>query len=76
MGHIMGTPVASGWGCRRAVSTEFPLPKSRSFHQFFIKLDEYVGVHNVSTKFYNQPNPPRHSGIMALELSKIRVSAF
>ena len=24
----------------------------------FIKLGEYVGGHNISTKFYNQPNAP------------------
>jgi len=36
----------------------------------FIKLGEYVGGHNISTKFYNLPIPPRHSWIMALELSK------
>jgi len=38
----------------RAASIGFPLSKSKSFHQVFIKLAEYVGVHNVSTKFYNQ----------------------
>jgi len=37
----------------RAASTGFPLSKSKSFHQVFIKLVEYVGVHNVSTNFYN-----------------------
>ena len=42
----------------RAASTGFPLSKSKSFHQVFIKFSEYVGVHNDSTKFYNQPNPP------------------
>jgi len=45
--------------------------KSKSFHPIFIKLGEQVGGHNISTKFYNQPNPPRHSWIMALELSNI-----
>jgi len=50
----MGTPAAGG----QVVSTRFPLSNSKSFHQVFIKLGEYVGVHNVSTKFYNQPNPP------------------
>jgi len=39
---------------------------SKSFHPIFIKL----GGHNISTTFYNLPNPPRHSCIMALELSK------
>jgi len=47
--RIMETPEAG----RRAVSTGFLLSKSKSFHQVFIKLGEYVGVHNVSTKFYN-----------------------
>ena len=40
-----------------ADSTGFPLSKSKSFYQVFIKLGEYVGVQNVSTKFYNQPKP-------------------
>ena len=62
--------------CRRAASTGFPVSKSKSFHQVFIKLGEYVGVHNFSTKFYNQPNPHRHSCIMVVEWSKIRVSAL
>jgi len=50
----MGTPAAGG----QAAFTGFPLSKSKSFHQVFIILDEYVGGHNISTKFYNQPNPP------------------
>jgi len=50
----------------RAASTGFSLTKSKSFRQVFIELGEYVGGHNVSTKFYNQPDPPRHSWIMAL----------
>jgi len=54
----------------------FPLSKSKSFYPVFIKLGEYIGGHNILTKFYNQPNPPRHSLIMALEFSKIRVSAL
>jgi len=52
-GRIMGTP-AAGW---RAVSTEFSLSKSKSSHRIFIKLGEYVGGHNISTKFYNQLIP-------------------
>jgi len=44
---------------------------SKSFHTIFIKLGKYVGGHNILTKFYNQTNPPRHSWIMAHELSKI-----
>jgi len=51
----METPAAS----RRVASTGFPLSKSKSFHQVFNKLGEYVGVHNVSTKIYNQSNPPQ-----------------
>ena len=43
---------------RRAASTAFPLSKSKSFHPIFIKLGEYVGGHNISVKFDNQPNPP------------------
>ena len=33
------------------------LSKSKSFHPVFIKLGKYVGGHNISTKFFNQPNP-------------------
>jgi len=54
----MGTPAAGGWV---VCATGFPLSESKSFHQVFIKLGEYVDVHNVSTKFFNQPNPPMHS---------------
>ena len=36
----------------------FTLYKSKSCHPVFIKLGEYVGGHNISTKFYNQPSPP------------------
>jgi len=35
----------------------FPLSKSKSFHLVFFKLGEYVGGHNILTKFYNQPYP-------------------
>jgi len=35
----------------------FPLSKSKSLCPVFIKLSEYVGGHNILTKFYNQPNP-------------------
>ena len=48
----------------------FTLSKSKSFHPDFTKLGEYFGGHNISTKFYNLPNPARHSWIVALELSK------
>jgi len=51
-----GTYHGNTWG-RRAASTGFPLSKSKSFYQVFIKLGEYVGGHNISIKFYNQPNP-------------------
>jgi len=54
----------------------FPLSKSKSFHAVFIKLSEYVGEHNIPTKFYNLLNPPRHSCIMALELSKNWISGI
>jgi len=50
----MGTPAAGGGRADgRAASTGFPLSKSKSFHPIFIKLCEYVGGHNISTKFYN-----------------------
>jgi len=39
----------------------FTLSKSKSFRPVFIKLGEYVGGHNISTKFYNLPNSPWHS---------------
>ena len=47
-----------------------------SFCPVLIKLGENVGGHNISTKFYNQPNIHMHLWIMAFELSKIRVSAL
>ena len=69
-GH-MGTPAAR----RRVASTGFPLSKSKSFHQVFIKLGEYVGVHNVSTKIYNQSNPPPDTPqLWPFNCPKIRVS--
>jgi len=37
---------------------------------------EYVGGHKILTKLYNQPNPPRHSWIMAFELSKNWISSI
>jgi len=33
------------------------LSKSKSFHLVLIKLGDYVGGHNISSKFYNLPNP-------------------
>ena len=48
----------------------FPLSDSKSFHPVLIKLGEYVSKHNILTKFYNLPNPPRHSWIMPLNCPK------
>jgi len=62
----MGTP-AAGW---RAASTGFPLSKSKSFHHVLIKLGEYVGGNNISTKFYNQPNPPSTPELWPLNCPK------
>ena len=45
--------------------------RPQSFHQVFIKLGEYVGVHNVSTKFYNQPNPPCTPEFRSLNCPKL-----
>jgi len=42
----------------------------KKFYPVFIKLGEYVCGHNISTKLYPAKSP-RHSLIMALELSKI-----
>ena len=44
---------------QRAASTGLTLSKSKSFHPVLIKFGEYVGEHNISTKFYNQANPPQ-----------------
>jgi len=52
----MGRPAAgerAGGPVGRAASTGFPLSKSKSFHQILIKLGEYVGGRNISTKVYN-----------------------
>jgi len=54
----------------------FPLSKSKSFCPVLVKHGENVGGHNILNKFFNQPNTPRHSWIMALELFKIRVYAL
>jgi len=53
-----GTPELWSLSCSKL---GFPLSKSKSFHPVFNKLGEYVGGHNISTKFYNQPNPFRYS---------------
>ena len=62
--------------CAKLSTIRVPLYKSNSCHSIFVKLGEYVGGHNISTKLYNLPNPTRHSWIMAFELSTIRVSAI
>jgi len=59
------------WIVQSCIKLGFPLSKSKRFHQVFIKLSEYVGGHDISTKFYHQPNPSSHSWIMTLELSRI-----
>jgi len=46
--HIMGTHAAGG---RRPQGFR---SLSQGFYPAFIKLGEYVGGHNISTKFYNQ----------------------
>jgi len=53
------TRLKNGTYYGRAASTGFPLSKGKIFYQVFIKLGEYVGGHNISTKFYNLPNPPQ-----------------
>ena len=50
-----GTPELWPFNCPKL---GFPLSKSKSFHLVFIKLGEYVGGHNILTKFCIQPNPP------------------
>jgi len=64
---------------RASASTGLPLFRSKSFYLIFIKLGEYVGGHNILTKFYNQQNPPATPELWPLncsKLSKIRVSAL
>jgi len=41
-----------------------------SLSQFSFALGEYVGGHNISTKFYNQPNPPGTPEIWPLNCPK------
>jgi len=52
--------------------------KSKSFHPVFINLGEYVGRHNISTKFYNLLNPPGTPELWPLNCPKteLAVSAF
>ena len=56
----------------------FPLSKSNSFHQVFIKLCEYVGGHYISTKFYNLPKPTGTPELWPLNYpkSELAVSAL
>ena len=56
---------------RRAASKGLSLSKSKSFHQVFIKLGEYVGVHNVSTKFFNHRSPPGNPELWPLYCPKL-----
>ena len=42
-----------------------------SFHPVLIKLCEYVGGHNISTKFYYQPNPPGTPELWSLNCLKL-----
>ena len=67
---------AGGRACGWAASTGYPLSKSKSFHQVFIKLGEYVGVHNVTTKFYNQQNPPCTPELWPLNCPKLGFSLY
>ena len=61
----MGTPAAGV-----SVHRVFAL-KSKIFNQLFIKLGEYVGVHNVSTKFFNHLNPPGNPELWPLNFPKL-----
>jgi len=63
----MGTPAAGG----RVAFTVFTLSKSKNFHPVFIKFYKYIGGHNVSTKFYNQPNPPCTPELWPLNFPKL-----
>ena len=59
---------------RRAAPTGFPLSKSKSVNPVFIKLGEYVGGHNISTKFYNLPNPPGTPELWPLNCPKTELA--
>ena len=57
-GPIMGTPAAGG----RAVGRRpkgFRSLRQRVFIRSLSDLVKYVGGHNISTRFYNLPNPPQ-----------------
>jgi len=47
------------------------LSKSKSFHLGIIKLGEYVGLHNIMTKFYNLPNPQGTPELWLLSCPKL-----
>jgi len=51
----------------------FPLSKL-SFCPVIIKLGEYVGGHNISTKFYNHPNPPGTPELWPLNCTKTELA--
>ena len=64
----MGTPAAGG---RRPQGFR---SLCQSFHQVFIKLGEYVGGHNISTKFYDQPDPPGTPEIKPFKCPKTKLA--
>ena len=60
-------------GCERAtgrVQSIYPLNNFNSYHCIIIKLCENVCWQNIPAKFDNQPDPIKHFGVMALELTK------
>jgi len=59
------------WIVENCPKLGFPLSKSTSLHPVFIKLGEYVGGHNISTKFYNLPNPPGTPKLWLLNCQKL-----
>jgi len=63
-----GTPELWPFNCPKL---GFLLSKSKSLCPVFIKLSEYVGWHNILTKFYNQPNPPCTSELWPLNCPKL-----
>ena len=58
------------WPCN-CLKLGFLLSKSKRFCPVLIKLGEYVGGHNILTKFYNQPNPPGASALWPLNCLKL-----
>ena len=68
----MGTPAAGGQAGRQAAFIGFPLSKSKSFQQVFIKLSEYVDGHNISTELYiTSQIPPGTSKLWPLNCPKL-----